>query len=211
MDNVSRVVHQIQPTTVVTRSQKDKLVRDAKQAQHKWKAARVLDHDTKQVLVNELRDLGWEVCWCHGEADLCISSQPGPVTVATADSDFLFHEVDTVLRQDPQDRASFRSFSIRDDVLAHLDLRQEAWTSIGVVSGNDYADNIPQQGINTNFKVIQSIQESDVTDPSDIIAEYCLRTSTKTQTVYDASRFQHAVDIFVRHHEDLPQHPGHLH
>jgi hypothetical protein len=42
-----------------------------------------------------------------------------------------------------------------------------------------------------------------VTDPSDIIAEYCLRTSTKTQTVYDASRFQLAVDIFVRHHEDL--------
>ncbi|KAI8347748.1 hypothetical protein B0O80DRAFT_465048 [Mortierella sp. GBAus27b] len=97
MYNISRLVDQIQPSTVVTRSQKDKLVREAKQAQYKWKAARELDDSMKQELVDELQDLGWDVCWCEGEADLCISSQPGPVTVATADSDFLFHNVDTVL------------------------------------------------------------------------------------------------------------------
>ena len=181
-------------------------MREAHTAQQLWKPARSLDSQMKEVLAEELRDLGWSVCQCDGEADVCIAGQQGPITVATTDSDFLFLGVDTILRQDPQDRSSFREFSIQD-ILESLDIEQEAWTAVGVVTKNDYCQNIPEHGISTNFKAIQPISMAGMSDPKGILDEYCSQVSEKTKKSYNRSMFQLAYDVFFDHHEDLEENP----
>ena len=206
LNKVQDLLGQASQTDAVSRSRKDKLVREAHTAQQLWKAARTLDNEMKEMLAEELQDLGWSVCRCDGEADVCIAGQQGPITVATTDGDFLFLGVDTILRQDPENRSSFREFSIQD-ILETLDIGQEAWTAVGVVTKNDYCKNIPEHAISTNFKALQPISMSGISDPEGILDEYCSRVSKKTKKSYDRSMFQLAYDVFFNHHEDLEENP----
>jgi len=73
------------------------------------------------------------VCECRGEADVCISTQHGPVVVATSDSDFLFHGVNIVFRQDPQQRSKYHSYDVQD-MLEVLGMTEDAWIVAGTVS-----------------------------------------------------------------------------
>jgi 5'-3' exonuclease len=203
---VRDLISQVSPTSIVTRSQKNKLVRHTRTALQLWKAARTLNGDAKEELASELRELGWTVCSCHGEADVCIAKQQGPVTVATTDSDFLFLGVDTVLRQDPQDKTVLRAFSIQDIVDA-FGLTEETWTAVGVVSGNDQSKNVPGQGIATNVKTMQAIRTSENSTPKDILTSYCSLISRKTKSACDPTIFQYAYDVFFRRHEDLDDNP----
>ncbi|KAF9349653.1 hypothetical protein BGX34_001675 [Mortierella sp. NVP85] len=206
LEKVNDLLEQVSQADSVARSRKDKIVREARTVQQLWKPARTIDGNMKKELAQELESLGWKVCRCDGEADLCIAGQHGPITVATTDSDFLFHGVDTIFRQDPQNKSSFREFSV-PGILDALDIEQEAWTAVGVVSGNDYCKNIPEYGVFTNFKAIQPIPVAETSGPWEILDNYCSQISEMTGKSYKCSMFQRAFDVFFDCHEDLEDNP----
>ncbi|KAK3825609.1 MAG: hypothetical protein J3Q66DRAFT_365362 [Benniella sp.] len=163
----------------LTSAMKRRVVRSNKQAQKLCKAARTLDPSTKAELTKRLRDdHGWIVCECRGEADVCISSQAGPVTVATSDSDFLFHEVDVVLRQLPLSKKKYHEFHIQQDVLEKLEITANAWRVSGAVTRNDYSRSVEGCDLETNVLIMKSLDENLDSDPESMLLEYCEEVST---------------------------------
>ena len=146
-----------------TRSRRQKVVKLSKAALRNWKYARGIEPATRARLVGHLTHSGWTVCQCIGEADVCISRQPwqgqGPaprrhVVVASSDSDFLFHKVHILLRQDPQRRSTFYQIDIVNDVINPLGVTEVEWLSAGIISNNDYSPSILRWSFSRNLKGI---------------------------------------------------------
>jgi hypothetical protein len=190
-----------------TSAKRTRVTRAFKKAQNLSKSARILETRTKNQLTARLRGFGWTVCECEGEADICISNQSGRIVVATSDSDFLFHKVDAVLRQDPKKRSKYQLFNIQSDVLDKLDISAEAWAAVGVVSRNDYTVNIPRCSLKVNFDLMRSLDSNLA--PDDLLLEYCetISVSQGLTEVCQTSQFDRSRDIFFDRHEDLVELP----
>ncbi|KAK3819796.1 MAG: hypothetical protein J3Q66DRAFT_367856 [Benniella sp.] len=80
-----------------------RLLRVYRSAIRTWRTARTFEDSVKAALVQQQVILGWTVCPCTHEADVCIANRGG-VTVASTDSDFLFHPVRVLLRPDPANK-----------------------------------------------------------------------------------------------------------
>ncbi|KAF8946713.1 hypothetical protein BGZ46_005709, partial [Entomortierella lignicola] len=161
-----------------TRSRRQKVVKLSKLALRNWKYARTFGTATKTNLVGHLTNSGWTVCQCAGEADVCISRQLGPtpgrhVVVASSDSDFLFHRVRTLLRQDPQRRSTFLRIDIMNDIVNRLGITEDIWILTGMFSKNDYSGSLLGLGFSRTYELVK--EKSNPPNPTDrrVIQRIC--------------------------------------
>ncbi|GAB5587405.1 hypothetical protein Unana1_02305 [Umbelopsis nana] len=128
-----------------------------------------INSPVKDTLVKTARQEGWNIILCQGEADVHIGGLhlDESATVISGDSDLLFYpSVHNVLR--PMETGSFHSYK-ESNILALLKLTALPWTCVGIVSGNDYDNNIIGFGITTNHKLISEIQGNKI---EDIVSKY---------------------------------------
>ncbi|KAF9954192.1 hypothetical protein BGZ65_004192 [Modicella reniformis] len=200
---LSDLAHQIEQiadsatsTSVNPRAQKRRLIRSARKARTSWAKARVIDTATRESLARGLREFGWTVCRCVGEADVCIANtahqSPDNIVVASSDSDHLFHGAKTLLRQDPRTR-SFTTYDIQK-VQETLEVNQEQWAVAAVVTNNDYTKQVRGQ---TFAKNLDLVRDCDAPDRQGILDQYCVRL------VEDAHRYGPAMDIFFNRVETI--------
>lgn len=162
--------------------------------QKKLRKSFELQSDMKKQLLEAARAAGWNFVDCIGESDLAIARLPltEKDVVISSDSDFLFH--DNVQHLFRPTHSKYRYYCKRN-ILDHLGVTSVQWTSVGIVSGNDYDKAIPGYGIKSNFDSIRKINLSTV---KDIITQY----------LYDVDapitiNFKNAIRIFVHHEEAL--------
>ncbi|KAF9081596.1 hypothetical protein BGX29_004390 [Mortierella sp. GBA35] len=117
--------------------------------------------ESRVALAQYLRANGWNVVVCESEADVAIAEdcEPGDIVIS-GDSDMVvYSSVGTIWR--PISGGKFLVCEIAD-VLKHMELSRAQLTTLGVVSKNDYTSNLPRMGVATNYKIIKSLEESDV-------------------------------------------------
>ena len=193
------------PPPSVNRAWREKAMKSAGRAMRSYRTAPVMEKRFLGSLMDSLSS-EWEVHQCLGEADICIPNT-GCNIVATSDSDFLFHGIDIVLRQDPQDRSKFLRYNM-DDVLFQLHMTWPMWTVAAVVSNNDYSEHVRGQGFLTNVNLIQNISGATKKSEQALLTSYC-STVSRARGIQGLTpqRFEHAVSIFIRHEEDIQQTP----
>ncbi|KAF9577210.1 hypothetical protein BGW38_007734, partial [Lunasporangiospora selenospora] len=100
--------------------------------------------------------LGWNVCLCSGEADVCIgllaAERPGQVVAVSGDSDLLFRGLEELIRKQPASH-TFTSHRLAD-ILETLKLHPEQWKVAGIVSNNDYTNQAPGQTFEKNVECL---------------------------------------------------------
>ncbi|KAF9563531.1 hypothetical protein EC968_004831, partial [Mortierella alpina] len=178
-----------EPAPSLNRARKEKVMRSAERSMKSYPSAALLDKGFLGSLMDSL-STEWEVHRCPGEADVCIPST-GCDTVATSDSDFLFHGIDTVLRQDPKNRTKFLCYNM-DDIMFQLHI---SWPITSVV-----------KGFSTNIDFVQKIRGASSKSEHAILADYC-RTVSRVRGIQNLTpqRYQHAVSIFIRLEEDIQE------
>ncbi|KAF9270955.1 hypothetical protein BGZ68_004528, partial [Mortierella alpina] len=60
---------------------------------------------------------------------------------------------------DPKPHNKYTAFVIQD-ILETLDLTADEWTALGVISGNDYADNVYGYAMTTNYNIIKAMEDT---------------------------------------------------
>jgi hypothetical protein len=173
------------------RTQRRKLLRLNRKLKKCWGSARIIDAGMKAGFTAGLEELGWEVCRCQGEADVCIGRRadehPGQVVVASCDSDMLFHGVKELLRKE-RGADVYTSYSVAD-VIQRLQVNEAQWVVAGVVTNNDYAGHVRGQSFKKNLAVLR---ECDAVDKQDLLQQYC------TKMGVSSTRFDSATDIFFK-------------
>ncbi|KAF9271165.1 hypothetical protein BGZ68_004121, partial [Mortierella alpina] len=206
------------------------LARNMTAIRTKWRQASKPDTRMLSTIKAELSSAGWTVVTCSGEADVYVAlleradAGDGGITVVTTDSDMLFHNISTVIRQDPVSKSKFWSFEV-PKVRRELDISEEAWTLCAVLSENDYTGagtQEPTRMISDVFESLWSLEHGGVhrvasADASDqtmqlsavhtpmstveLLSAYCAQLGT-VQASYKA-----AFDIFVDLNETPAQEP----
>ena len=203
----------IHPSFPCTRSKRQKIVKMSKKAFTAWKYARTIDHNLLNALIVALHSNGWSVCRCEGEADVCISKQdPGNVVVASSDSDYLFHQVRTLLRQDPQRRSTFLQFNIQGDILNRLSISEAEWICAGIVSRNDYNPSMFGHSFARNLGLINLLKHDllhrNVTNITvrQLLTNYCTnhknrQTNAPVDTQLFDNHYVNSTNIFLLREE----------
>ncbi|KAF9946979.1 hypothetical protein BGZ72_010962 [Mortierella alpina] len=192
-----------------TKRQRRKILGPATRAIENYKKIRTfsINQEMTTAIGAALEDLGWVVHFCPGEADQCIANLQDAVVVTT-DSDFLFRGARTVIRKDPKTHQKFTAYIIQD-MLEALDLTADEWTALGVISGNDYADNVRGYAITTNYNILRAMEDTVSLGPSAVVQEYCVSLADDERTVEGlAARFQVAQAVFVDNQETLITDPS---
>ncbi|KFH68042.1 hypothetical protein MVEG_06772 [Podila verticillata NRRL 6337] len=112
----------------------------------------------ERILAN-LEKKGWNVCYCRGEADVCIARQPDieQCAVVSADSDLFLHSrVQELLRPNPHNKSQLLVFH-KDDLLERLGLTESQLMVLAVVSRSDYTVNVRGYGLARNHKLIRTL------------------------------------------------------
>lgn len=116
--------------------------------------------------------------------------------VISKDSDFYFHRnVECFAKLIGKPGKEQLVIFTKKEILEGLKINSNALTVLGVVSGNDYAENIRGHGLAKNLVLIQRLQNAGNT--KSILERYC---SNFKET--HATTFTLAMDIFDRLHED---------
>jgi len=206
-DSITKSLELIRDTSasgIITSSQRAKIIRHSRNAAQVWRSASPwsLDAQSRGLIVGVLREFGWDAHMCRGEADTCISKQ-GHVVVVSTDSDYLFRNVDILLRKDPSNHSKYSLYDI-NDVVSTLGISRNAWKVVGITSGNDYSANIPRSGIFRNFTEIASREYEHHVNVDHILQEYCINhhkdSSQGDQTM---SRFENALRVFGKDTETI--------
>ncbi|KAI8605759.1 hypothetical protein EDD21DRAFT_110602 [Dissophora ornata] len=173
------------------RTQRRKLLRLNQKLKERWGMARTIDTGMKADQAAGLEELGWEMCRCQGEADVCIGRREnklaGQVVVASCDSDMLFHGVKELLRKEPGADV-YTSYSVAD-VIQMLQVNEAQWVVAGVVTNNDYTGQIRGQSFKKNLAVLR---ECDAVDKQDILHQYCAKMGVSS------TRFDSATDVVFK-------------
>ncbi|KAF9163129.1 hypothetical protein BGX20_001442, partial [Mortierella sp. AD010] len=181
--------------TLNQRTRRRRLLRLSQKAKESWSSARTIDSATRDSLAIGLKNLGWEVCHCQGETDVCIGRKAerhhGQIVAASADSDLLIHGLDTLLRKDTRSHA-FTEYKI-EHVIQKCQVGPQ-WIVAGIVSNNDYSSHLPGQSLAKN---VAAVMECDAVSERSVLDQYC--------TMKDVSSvvFQPAMDIFFDKQEIL--------
>ncbi|KAK3825262.1 MAG: hypothetical protein J3Q66DRAFT_365065 [Benniella sp.] len=168
------VIESVQVAEAPTSGERNRIVRSSKRATEAWKKTRQwsLDPESRNALSRALEDQGWRTHICPGESDTCISQQAEPVVVVSTDSDYLFRDVDVLIRKDSRDHTKFTRYDMTE-MLSALGLHREAWKVVGITSGNDYAKNLEGVAISTNYELMSLWQPSPANSVSQIMDSYC--------------------------------------
>ncbi|KAG0334484.1 hypothetical protein BG000_008304 [Podila horticola] len=112
----------------------------------------------ERILAN-LEKKGWNVCYCRGEADVCIARQPDieHCAVVSADSDLFLHSrVQELVRPNPDNKTQFLVYH-KDDLLERLGLTEPQLMVLAVVSRSDYTVNVRGYGLARNHKLLRTL------------------------------------------------------
>ncbi|KAG0083659.1 hypothetical protein BGZ92_010579 [Podila epicladia] len=112
----------------------------------------------ERILAN-LEKKGWSVCYCRGEADVCIARQPDieNCAVVSADSDLFFHSrVQELVRPNPDNKKQFLVYH-KVDLLERLGLSESQLMVLAVVSRSDYTVNVRGYGLARNHKLVRTL------------------------------------------------------
>ncbi|KAF9289007.1 hypothetical protein BGZ74_000809 [Mortierella antarctica] len=104
----------------------------------------------------------------------------------------------------PWSQGCFLQYHV-DNMLKTLCLSQVQWTTLGIVSANDYNKNVYGLGIPSNFGIIKGLKGSDV--PS-LIQEYLQSDRVAIKNV-DSTKFNAAIKVFV-HCQQTPVPKDHI-
>jgi hypothetical protein len=145
-------------------------------------------------IVEELTKCGFQVEVAEGEADVHIAKQTRSAAVSV-DSDLFFHE-NIIVTAKPVFRGPNITYDVmfRSKVLQSLEISNDSWLALAVVSGNDYKNNIHGFGIASNYKLLKSFQNDLST--VQIVSKYCERLKVENS-------FKAALDIFCSRLEVL--------
>ncbi|KAK3811036.1 MAG: hypothetical protein J3Q66DRAFT_351172, partial [Benniella sp.] len=157
--------------------------------------------ESKAGLVNFLTNNDWVVRQCPYEADLEIAREctPGDM-VLTRDSDLaVYLNVSSMYRL-----VSGRKVLRYDlaDLCTTMGISRQQLTTLGIVSQNDYSENIKSLGTATNFGIVK---ELDSSDPKALVKQYLAHPAVCSKTS-DPDRFATPERVFL----DLAQSPAHL-
>ncbi|KAF9556575.1 hypothetical protein EC968_008169, partial [Mortierella alpina] len=198
---VSAELTRIPTTDPPTRKQRRRILGPATRSIEHFKKIRTfsLDPTTTTAIKAALEELGWFVHVCPGESDDCISTLE-TLIVVTSDSDYLFRGARIVLRKDPKVHTKYTAYVLQD-LLDALELNTNEWSAVGVISGNDFADNIRNFAIARNYSIIKAMDTASL-GPTEIIHGYCMLMADEQQTVEDLlERFRVAQSVFVDNEE----------
>ncbi|KAF9336725.1 hypothetical protein BG006_007621 [Podila minutissima] len=112
----------------------------------------------ERILAN-LEKKGWKVCYCRGEADVCIAGQPDieHCAVVSADSDLFLHSrVQELVRPNPDNKKQFLVYH-KDDLLERMGLSESQLMVLAVVSRSDYTVNVRGYGLARNHKLLRTL------------------------------------------------------
>ncbi|KAK3828153.1 MAG: hypothetical protein J3Q66DRAFT_8838 [Benniella sp.] len=201
------VIDSVQIPDAPTSGERNRIVRCSKRATEAWKKTRQwsLDPESRNALSRALEAQGWHTHVCPGEADTCISQQQAePVVVVSTDSDYLFRDVDVLIRKDSRDHSKFTRYNITD-MLSALGLQKEAWKVVGITSGNDYAKNLEGVAIGTNYDLMSLWQPSPDDSVSRIMDSYCDAYANELLTAQQIrDQFQNAERVMGENKETFP-------
>jgi len=174
-----------------------RLLRAYRSAIRTWRTARTFEDSVKAALIQQLQILGWTVCTCTHEADVCIASK-GAVTVASTDSDFLFHPVGVLLRPDPANKWNLYQYNVTQ--IQQL-FGQTMWKMAAVVSRNDYTQNVPRHTFGTNVEVIKNLPNAPNHNSQHLLQAYCRLLEGQghlplNQQAQNEAHFDHSMNIF---------------
>ncbi|KAF9142547.1 hypothetical protein BGX20_007219, partial [Mortierella sp. AD010] len=193
MNDVAQKIQEIVGASVsvpIPKAQKRRILRLSQQAKQVWNSSRIIDSATKDSLITGLKKLGWEVCCCRGEADVCIGRKadkhPGQVVAASTDSDMLFHRLKTLLRKDAKSHV-FTEYEI-ENVIQKLEINEVQWIVAGIVTNNDYSGHVKGQSFAKNLAVVR---RGDAMDEESVLEQYCAEMGVSSM------RYRPAMDIFI--------------
>ncbi|KAG0215280.1 hypothetical protein BGX28_000499 [Mortierella sp. GBA30] len=167
----------------------------------------ILDEDVMRI-AQGLIALGWDVCICRGESDVCVARNVlGPSHVAcSGDSDLFFHStVHQVLRRTK--RGAFFLYKI-EDVRRGLKLSETQYLTLGVVSRSDYALNVKDIGLARNTQRLSQLSTPRVPDAyvrhAVLLDRLLYRAIVQTRFATDAASLR-LIKIFVSLAHDIAQ------
>ncbi|KAG0288304.1 hypothetical protein BGZ98_004301 [Dissophora globulifera] len=113
---------------------------------------------------------GWTIKLCSTEADIAIAAECQPEDIVVSiDSDlFIYRTVRTLWRPVGYKQQTFLVFD-KDSILDALNLTDSQLLTLGIVSRNDYGNNVPSLGITTNCKLVKDLSDGGV---ADMVAAY---------------------------------------
>ena len=141
-----------------------------------------------------------QVLQAAGEADVHISKNSMSNIVLSNDSDFFFHRnVDVVLRPKLKKGELLCTRITRKEIQTQLEISESQLRALGVISGNDYDDNIPTFGIRSNLKILKELGESGK-DAATLVESYI---EEMNHCGYASPTFDPAKSIFIEGKETL--------
>ena len=152
----------------------------------------------------EFITLGWNVCTCAYESDVCIASKCSPQDhVISGDSDLLIYRSVNFLVI-PTGKQKQLELYKKSDVTNTLSISSYQLMLLGILTRNDYNNPIPGMGIRKNLDHIRatSFQPGMTTSTNikadvdrDVSSYQMLHRPNKSST--QPSTFQKAIDVFV--------------
>ena len=138
---------------------------------------------------------GIQIVHAAGEADVWISKQGGHVM--SGDCDLLFHGRNTKwLIPNPKGSDLQITIVTLYNVLDSLSLSGNQLRALAIVSGNDYAANVPGHAIKKNYKLIKKVSTQD--DSTIVcVSKYC------KEMQIECFDFQQAIEIFAHGIESI--------
>jgi hypothetical protein len=145
-----------------------------------------------------LQSEGYRVESAEGEADVCIAKKETALAISR-DSDLFMHEnvkwcAKLIIGRN-RSGVSFLLMS-RDHVLDTLKITNNAWTSLAIVSGNDYVNNVKQYGIGRNYVILKGIEKGSPHTIERLVAKY-----VKEIIPEKPDYFKNALKVFGRREE----------
>ncbi|KAG0352482.1 hypothetical protein BGZ54_002759, partial [Gamsiella multidivaricata] len=125
--------------------------------------------------------------------------------MVSADSDLLIYpSITKVLRPIFHGLAyAFTKESVTNALQSYLSPNTDYVTLLGIVSKNDYTENIPGLGIVRNLEIIRALPQSP--DIRHMLDAYRFMAAIKTHEVIDQTRFKPSEDIFLDLEEKVLQ------
>lgn len=139
----------------------------------------------------------------RGQPPIQVPNQPRTrhAVVASSDSDFLFHNVRILLRQDPRSKNTFHRFDVMTDVIQRLGITEAVWLSTAIVSNNDYSRSFFRQSFPKILRVMDHINNANLYNGTarvdQLLSSYCRAKNPHLLAIYNAHN-QPSIDIFQR-------------
>lgn len=157
--------------------------------------------DLKKIAHETAKKQSWDVIVTRGEAKVEISEIGG--FVISGDSDMLFYpKIDTIIRSFCN---GFYRIYHKSEILARLQLSNAAFTTLGIIPSNDYKASFYKGEMNSIYKVMFDIQQSNpqLISIKDILEAYISRMNAQTEGSLTFEDYTRSYRVFVLQEEQL--------